>query len=75
LRGSSNGTVESEMKRGDFARLLEMAQPSYKAALVVWLRSCVEASGEEWEEEDGAEASIQFNSTSLGLSHTSKTTD
>jgi hypothetical protein len=66
------------MKRGDFARLLEMAQPSYKAALAVWLRGCVEASGEEWEEweeEDGAEASIQFNSTSLGLSHTSKTTD
>jgi hypothetical protein len=54
LSGSSNGIVESEMKRGDFTWVLEMAQPSYKAA---WLRGSVEAGGEEWE--DGAEASIQ----------------
>lgn len=40
LSGSSNGIVESEMKRGDIAQVLEMAQPSYKAA---WLCGCVVA--------------------------------
>jgi putative hemolysin len=64
-RGSSNGIVNSEMKRGDFCSAVGDGATLLPRHSLTRQLGCVVVGGEEleeWEEwEDGAEASIQFN--------------